>query len=166
MSDSSRPRLRRAVRALLVDPDDRVLLVRFEFRDGTVWALPGGGVEAGEDPIDALHRELAEELGLIGADIGPHVWDRIHLIEFEHGDDGHRWDGQHDRIHLVRTVAFEPRPRLSWEQLRAERLHEVRWWTLGEIHAHRGRFAPRRFAEHLTRLLRDGPPEHPLDVGV
>ncbi|MDP9465373.1 MAG: NUDIX domain-containing protein, partial [Actinomycetota bacterium] len=69
-------RIRQAVRALVIDPDQRVLLVRFEFPTATRWALPGGGLEPGEDHLDALRRELEEELGLVDAVIGPQIWHR------------------------------------------------------------------------------------------
>ena len=42
-------RLRTGIRALVLDPDERIALVRFDFPDRTVWAAPGGGVEEGED---------------------------------------------------------------------------------------------------------------------
>ena len=54
-------RLRDAVRAVVVDPDDRVLLVRFEFPHWIGWATPGGGVDSGETDEAAIRRELAEE---------------------------------------------------------------------------------------------------------
>ncbi|HSP71901.1 MAG TPA: NUDIX hydrolase, partial [Gaiellaceae bacterium] len=43
---------------------DRVLLCRQEKPGKEYWLLPGGGVESGESLIDALHRELAEEVGI------------------------------------------------------------------------------------------------------
>jgi 8-oxo-dGTP pyrophosphatase MutT (NUDIX family) len=164
-------RIRSSVRAVVLDPADRVLLVRFEFPTATVWATPGGGQEPGEDDRTTLHRELDEELGLGEIEIGPHIWDRLHVIPFIDG----RWDGQRDRIYLVRTDAFEPAPRLSWEQLRAERLHELRWWTPEEVAAagggddvddHGTVFAPRRLPALLADLLANGAPAAPIDVGV
>ena len=157
-------RIRSSVRALLLDPDDRVLLVRFEFPTVTVWATPGGGQEPGEDDEATLRRELDEELGLDGLVIGPHIWDRLHIIPFLDG----QWDGQRDRVYLVRAPAFEPRPRLTWEQLRAERVHELRWWTLDELATVSDEilFAPRRLPQLIADVVADGPPASPLDAGV
>src|SRR3954463_11489885 len=97
--------LRPAVRALVVDPAERLLLVRFDWPDKSVWALPGGGIEPGESPEQAIVRELAEECGLRDFELGPCVWARDHWFPEMPG-----WGGQSERIYLVRTAGFEPAP--------------------------------------------------------
>jgi 8-oxo-dGTP diphosphatase len=155
-------RIRQAVRALVVDTDQRVLLVRFEFPTATRWALPGGGVEPGETDLDALHRELAEEVGLLDAVIGPQIWHRLHIVPFLNGE----FDGQRERVYLIRCPAFEARPRLSWEQMNAEFVHELRWWTVDEIAASDAHFVPNGLHALLASLLREGPPQDSIDVSV
>jgi ADP-ribose pyrophosphatase YjhB (NUDIX family) len=55
--------------ALCVDDDERVLLARLSAIEVDVgaWTLPGGGVDFGEHPDDAVIRELEEETGYLGA---------------------------------------------------------------------------------------------------
>ena len=155
-------RIREAVRGLVIDPHDRVLLVRFEFPTATRWALPGGGLEPDEAHLDALSRELEEEIGLTGAIIGPQIWHRLHIVPFLNGE----FDGQRERIHLIRSEVFAAEPRLSWEQMNAEFVHELRWWTLDEIAASDAHFVPNNLHRLVVTVLRDGPPQESVDVSA
>lgn len=55
--------LRVAAYAVVTDDEDRVLLARWTQGRRTAWTMPGGGLEDGEDPEDAVRRELREETG-------------------------------------------------------------------------------------------------------
>jgi 8-oxo-dGTP diphosphatase len=58
---ATEPRIR--VSAIL-SWEDRILLCRHEKGERSYWLLPGGGVNSGESLVDALRRELLEEVGL------------------------------------------------------------------------------------------------------
>jgi mutator protein MutT len=60
----SQPRFAVTAGAIITDSDGRVLLLKHRFRPGTGWGMPGGFIEAGEQPEEALRRELREEVGL------------------------------------------------------------------------------------------------------
>ena len=52
------------VGAVISDEAGRVLLLHHRFRPGSGWGMPGGFIELGEQPEEALRRELREEVGL------------------------------------------------------------------------------------------------------
>ena len=45
--------------------DNKVLMIKFSKKWGTVYAPPGGKFEKGESPLDCVIREFKEETGLI-----------------------------------------------------------------------------------------------------
>jgi G:T/U-mismatch repair DNA glycosylase/ADP-ribose pyrophosphatase YjhB (NUDIX family) len=157
---SSGLQLRQAVRALIVDPADRVLLVRFDWPDRTVWAPPGGGIEPGETDEQALVRELAEECGLRDFTLGPRLWTRTHWFTDMEG-----WAGQTEPTYLVRTGAFEPAPEWSADELASEGIGAQGWFAPSDLSAD-VTFAPRRLPELVRDVLERGPPQEPIEADV
>jgi 8-oxo-dGTP diphosphatase len=155
------PRLRHAVRALIVDDEHRILLCRFDLSDKgvVVWATPGGGIEPGESLLDALRRELDEEVGLALDKAPPHVW---HQVVEEPGHARH-YDGVVNDYFLVRTAHFEPRGSFTPDQLAAENIVDLRWWSFAELEDYRGTdlFSPRALPVVLRDLVDNGVPERP-----
>ena len=50
--------------AVVQDEQGRVLLLNHRFRAGSGWGIPGGFLRPGEQPQEAIRRELCEEIGL------------------------------------------------------------------------------------------------------
>ena len=118
-------RLRVAAYGLCLQ-DERVLLARYVSPDATVrhWTLPGGRVEHGEDPYDAVVREVAEETGyrvrveqLLGVDSRPQRVD---------------WDGPV----VFQAIGIFYRVRITGGQLRNEvggSTDLAAWVPVGEV---------------------------------
>lgn len=152
--------MRHSVRAIVLSGDDRVLLCRHDISGESqrfVWAAPGGGVEEGETLLEALRRELAEEVGLAVDGEPPRVWHQEVPAA-----------GVVNDYFLVRAEHFVPRGTRSDEELAAESIAEVRWWSLDDIRAYRGTdlFSPRDLVTPLARLIAHGAPDAPAPLGL
>ena len=52
------------VRVIVLDDDNRILMVRQDHPERKVWMVPGGSIEEGESSAQAAVREVLEETGL------------------------------------------------------------------------------------------------------
>lgn len=98
---------RHAVRVLLIDDDQRLLLFRYIADDGErFWCPAGGGIDPGESPEDAAGREVFEETGWSQSLNLTEVWyRRRHIAVFL----GQLVD-QRERWFLTKVPAFAVDP--------------------------------------------------------
>jgi len=154
--------LRSAVRALVIDPSDRVLMIDLlhEVNDWRGWILPGGGLEDGEDPHAGLRRELLEEVGLADAFVGPLIATHRKVSP----DIAPGFDGQQEQIFLVPCHAFEPSAAMTPEELRAEGVVGHRWFTVDELRSTDRTIAPPGLTDLIERVLEFGGTVEPLMI--
>ncbi len=87
---------------VILDPQKNILLTRRadDSHQGGLWEFPGGKLEAGEPVLEALSRELREELG-----IEPTATEALIEIRHDYGDKQVFLD-----VHLVLSFTGEPAP--------------------------------------------------------
>jgi ADP-ribose pyrophosphatase YjhB (NUDIX family) len=143
---------RRAARVVLLDPANRVLLMRYDEEppNGTHWVTPGGGLEPGESYEQAALRELAEETGW--ADIS--LQGEIHRTQRTM-----KWPGrlvhQDERLYLARTDLLARRITGVDAMHAADGIAAWRWWTVAELTSTDQTIWPAELAELIRQELGD-----------
>jgi len=143
---------RRAARVILIDADDRVLLLRMfdparpDFR---YWVTIGGGLEPGETPAQAAARELREETGLVSApvDLGEPLWRQTTEFPF----DG-RWYRQVQDFFGLRVDSWTISAQTEAAIL-SESVDGHRWWSVAELAATPERYYPDELIDLLNGIL-------------
>ncbi|HEX4445052.1 MAG TPA: NUDIX domain-containing protein [Galbitalea sp.] len=143
---------RRAARVILLDRDERILLLFG--RDPSLaddpgwWFTPGGGVEGLESLRETAIRETNEETGLLLESVNGPVHERDTTFTFEGAV-----------IHQVETyftasvTAFEIN-RGGWTELEQRSMSGARWWSLDELVATNETVYPENLVDVLRRVMR------------
>jgi 8-oxo-dGTP pyrophosphatase MutT (NUDIX family) len=153
--------LRKVARVVLLDPEDRILLLHGHQPDDPAddwWFTPGGGLEGDETHEQAARRELFEETGITEVELGPVLWRRMCSFPFA----GRRWD-QDEWYYLARTAQTATEARALTE-LERRTVAGARWWTWSELTRTRETVYPNRLAGLLRTLLAEGPPPGPVTL--
>ena len=159
------PPFRDIARALVFDPAGRLLLIEYEAvrpidparpEERGFWFMPGGGLEPGESHEEACRRELAEEIGVADAALGP-------VVATCEGP-----------FHLFRKPRFARERyfvvRLPSDAIDTRRLAETednpvrgtRWWPLDALAASTERVEPAGLAALAQRIAAGDVPDQPV----
>jgi ADP-ribose pyrophosphatase YjhB (NUDIX family) len=143
-------RRRRAGRVIVLDPDNRVLLFRYDDGppNGRHWCTPGGGLNDGEDYAAGARRELAEETGWADVPLGGQVHERT--LTMEYADAIVR---QHERFFLGRVQTARRELGEVAAMHDSDGIAAWRWWTLAEMDSTAEVIWPSGLADLIRSLL-------------
>lgn len=143
--EKATPARKLVVAGLITSLDGRVLLTqrRADQPLPLQWEFPGGKIEPGEAPTQALARELAEEIG-VHVRIG-RIWDVLH----------HAYD-DYEVIMLVYHCMLGP-----GEEPQCLEVHDMAWCEPSALEAYDILPADRPL---IVRLMEEGPPAPPSEL--
>jgi 8-oxo-dGTP pyrophosphatase MutT (NUDIX family) len=127
-------RQRPSSRLLIVNSEGKLLLFKFEHRQGPLagqsfWATPGGGLDTGETYEQAACRELFDETGLRVSDPGAQVAQRTVVFQMPDGESV----TADERFFLFRVSSELKVSKEGWTELERQVTADHRWWSRAEL---------------------------------
>ena len=138
-------------RVLLFDRENRILLFLTTAPDSSGvarWLTPGGGVDEGETHAEAAARELFEETGLTGIDLGEPVWSHDFDVQWDSADH----DTGHAEFYTATVDQFVP-SQAGWTDDERVDVLAHRWWSLSELLATDEPYEPAELVNLVRRQL-------------
>jgi 8-oxo-dGTP pyrophosphatase MutT (NUDIX family) len=148
-----------SIRAVLMSPQGRVLLMKIQSSRGTIWITPGGRREPGETAHETLRRELSEETGSNLISDSQEVWVR-HGTFFKGGE---RLQ-ERERFFYVPCEEFVPMT-TSMEDAELSRFRGYRWWPVSEVKDSPARLVTAKLGTLLEDLQANGPSTDVIETG-
>ncbi len=122
-------------------------------RDEGAWTIPKGGVEAGEDALDAAKREFLEETGILaGGEFLPLGSIRQRAGKIVHA---WAWEGDADAAAITSNTTQTEWPRGSGRRITYPEVDRCAWFSPEEARR-RMNAAQAEFIDRLQKLLADG----------
>lgn len=155
--------VRNAARIILINEQERVLLMRYEelvpadprlIGPMSFWVPPGGGVKEGESFEAAVVREVEEETGIALTGELPWIWTRDHELMHE-GELKHF----HERYFVSRT-----RSPATLRNRTDEPILDMWWWELDDIVRSNETFFPQGLARLLPNAISGRQPSKPIAI--